>query len=340
VGALRSNVDAGATPAIDTGPSGSRRTTVFTDGSTAELSVFASPGADRLAWDITTSDADGLMYRAAVDALTGRVLARVSLTKFASNASVYPNYPGAAGTANALMSVDLAPWLTSTTRLSGNNAHVYADLDDTSTPTEIPPSAAGPPPNWIYAFTSFPVPANGCTATALCAWKHTPSGQATATRTANLNQNGAQVFYFVNTFHDHLAAAPINFTAASGAFEGTDRLNAETLDGATMTADVPDSNHVNNANMYTPANGISPRMQMYLFSNAGNVFRDVNGGDSAAIVYHEYTHGLSNRLVVTAAGDGALDSVQAGAMGEAWSDWYAMDFLVAQGYEVDTPAAG
>ena len=34
-------------------------------------------------------------------------------------------------------------------------------------------------------------------------------------------------------------------------------------------------------------------------------FRTVNGGDSAAIVWHEYTHGLSNRLVVHDDGSGA-----------------------------------
>ena len=37
-------------------------------------------------------------------------------------------------------------------------------------------------------------------------------------------------------------------------------------------------------------------MQMYLWGNTG-AFRDVNSGDDAAILYHEYTHGLSNRLI-------------------------------------------
>jgi extracellular elastinolytic metalloproteinase len=58
------------------------------------------------------------------------------------------------------------------------------------------------------------------------------------------------------------------------------------------------------------------------------------------VVYHEYTHGLSNRLVVDANGDSTLGQVQAGSMGEAWSDWYAMDYLVGQGQFTDTPADG
>jgi hypothetical protein len=58
------------------------------------------------------------------------------------------------------------------------------------------------------------------------------------------------------------------------------------------------------------------------------------------VVYHEYTHGLSNRLVIDANGDSTLGPIQAGSMGEAWSDWYAMDYLVSQGLFTDTAADG
>ena len=86
-------------------------------------------------------------------------------------------------------------------------------------------------------------------------------------------------------------------------------------------------------------------MQMYLFhqpgtSSAQDPFIASNGGDEADVVYHEYTHGLSNRLVVDANGNSTLGNVQAGSMGEAWSDWYAMDYLVNQGQLVDTKASG
>ena len=96
----------------------------------------------------------------------------------------------------------------------------------------------------------------------------------------------------------------------------------ETSDGAPTAARL----HVNNANMYTPPDGTSPMMQMYLWRRPS--CRTINGGDDASILYHEYTHGLSNRLIRDAGGAGALNSPQAGAMGEGWSDWYAKDFLV------------
>ena len=85
-------------------------------------------------------------------------------------------------------------------------------------------------------------------------------------------------------------------------------------------------------------------MQMYLFHqpNTGNLdpFLASNGGDEADVVYHEYTHGLSNRLVVDANGVSTLNGAQPGAMGEAWSDWYAMDFLNDLGFQPDPKGAG
>src|SRR5262249_8037806 len=136
------------------------------------------------------------------------------------------------------------------------------------------------------------------------------------------------------------------FTNANGAFRGADPVQAQVLDGATLddpgppVTPGPDFFHIDNANMETDRDGIPPTMQMYLFhflglpwSDPGNGLFDpflaANGGDEADIVYHEYTHGLSNRLVVDSNGNSTLISTQANSMGEAWSDWYAMDFLAS-----------
>ena len=88
--------------------------------------------------------------------------------------------------------------------------------------------------------------------------------------------------------------------------------------------------------MYTPPDGTSPIMQMYLWGPGA--YRAMNGGDDASILYHEYTHGLSDRLIHDAGGAGALNSAQSGAMGEGWSDWYAKDFLVDEFPALDNPA--
>lgn len=291
--------------------------------STAKLVLFDVNGRLRLAWRIQHRAAPTEHYDAVLDATSGRLLHRANLVKFLS-ASVFRHYPGAAqgGTQS---SVVLDQYLLTTTQLFGPYAFAYSDVDDSNT---FQASENVNPSTESSAFTDFPS-AGGCTLTALCSWDHaTP-----ASWTTNRAQNAIQAFWFVNTFRDHLASAPIDFRGfecidpgCEGATD--DPVVVNTDDGAATGGAGPDADHVNNANMSTPPDGSAPLMQMYLFRNgSGSPFRDVNGGDSAEIVYHEYTHGLSNRLVINASGAGALNSPQSGAMGEAWSDWYAMDYL-------------
>ena len=77
-------------------------------------------------------------------------------------------------------------------------------------------------------------------------------------------------------------------------------------------------------------------MQMYLqhvpytsYPN-GDPFSPTNVGDEADTVYHEYTHGLSNRLVVDAAGARRSATcrparwARRGATGTPWTTWCAM----------------
>ena len=73
-------------------------------------------------------------------------------------------------------------------------------------------------------------------------------------------------------------------------------------------------------------------MEMYLWSGSCDLgVRDVNGSDDAYIVYHEYTHGLSFRLITDAAGVGALNrggvpirrhGRRAGAIGMRRTIWW------------------
>jgi extracellular elastinolytic metalloproteinase len=183
-----------------------------------------------------------------------------------------------------------------------------------------------------------------------CSWDSYDNSPSGSWRT-NYRQNATQVFYFVNNFHDHLNGPPFGFDDAAGAFDsGFDAVIAQTNDGAQaptatfLGADMPNPDHLSNANMFTPPDGVSPEMQMYLFTSftgpnppSGPVdpTPDVNGGVDASVVYHEYVHGLTNRLLTYPDGWGALEMHQPGAMGEAWSDWYALDYLEAQGFEND-----
>ena len=316
------------------GPAGRTQSTTFRGGSKASLQVLQRADGTRLVWRVFYNAAPGEFYDSIVDAQTGEVLKRANMTKSATVGSVWDRYPGATAGGTQHDS-DMAAWLDAgAATLTGPNAHAYSDIndDDTAQGTE----EVAPGKYTLNANTA----TLGCSTTKRCGWDGTSTGWKN-----NRQQNAVQAFYFVNKFHDHLRDAPIGFSAAQGAFEGADAVEVNTDDGAaTAAGDLPNGNHIDNANMTTLPKGTPPLMQMFLFSfdtTAGPGdpnFREINGGDDAAIVFHEYTHGLSNRLIIDGSGAGALNTAQAGAMGEAWSDWYAMDYLVDLGLVPDSNA--
>ena len=152
-----------------------------------------------------------------------------------------------------------------------------------------------------------------------CSWDR---NQPFSWRT-NRNQAAVQAFYHVNVFRDHVRNASIEFTPAKGGFEGATRYWVDVADGAALDNGLPDFEHRNNAYNYTPPTGAGA-LTFLLFTEDST-----NTADDAFTVYHEYAHGLSSRLV--SAGRGLL-GLQADAMGEAWSDWYAADFLSLLGH--------
>jgi extracellular elastinolytic metalloproteinase len=326
-----------------TARSDARRTTTFGNGDRAELVYFQTVGSLRLAWQVISAPSSNSMYLTVVDGATGRVLYRRSLVQQDSGL-VWDYYPGASrGGSQISRNLTTPGWLPNNSpRLAGNTAHVYSDVNDDNVANpseEVGPSGTR---QFNYPFQNFNSLGAPCSAAFPCSWNpDVPNSWQ-----VNRAQNAVQVFYLIGKFHDHLRAAPIGFTRSAGNFEAVDgdAIQGESDDGANTAGGLPDGLHVDNANMATPPDGIPPRMQMFLFHQpplaSGDPFLPSNGGDPADIVYHEYTHGLSNRLVVDALGNSTLGSVQAGSMGEAWSDWYALDFLVDQGFERDTATEG
>src|SRR5215813_6797411 len=332
--------DAGApvTPVGSKRLNDKRMTTLFDTGERAQLAVMATPKGNRLSWDLLVEPSDDEMYRQVIDAQSGEVLYRQSLVNSA-NGLAFRNYPGApnGGTPE---SFDLAArgWLSPSAKiLSGPNAHVYADenanniADQTEEINREDPATNRN--NWLWTLQTFDPAIPGC-ASSICTWDPGLPGSWAH----NENQSGTQLFILINLFHDHLKANPIGFTPAAGNFEGNDPVRGESLDGAKTFRNMPDGGHIDNANFGTPPDGFRPRMQMFLWHFPGDdtdPFIAADGANEAGIVYHEYTHGLSNRLVVDADGFSTLGSVQAGSMGEAWSDWYAYDFLNKEGLQPD-----
>ena len=273
-----------------------------------------------------------------MDASSGETLYRVNLVREAT-ASVFDNYPGAPlGGAQVPGRTLPAGWITDPTRLFGTNAHVYTDPNDDTTgftppaANEIQPSGG----NWEFAQTTATSGDQFCPAVG-CTWN--PDGGLPWT--TNLNQAGTQLFWYVNAYHDHLRdAAGIGFGASSGNFEGVDRVIGQVDDGSGTG---PDCDHTNNAFVMPAAEGTPLLMSVYLWTNDCPPYgqlRDVNAADDAMIIYHEYTHGMTNRLVTLADGSPGMNGYQAGAMDEGLADWYALDRLNAQGLEPDGAAPG
>jgi extracellular elastinolytic metalloproteinase len=87
-----------------------------------------------------------------------------------------------------------------------------------------------------------------------------------------------------------------------------------------------------NANQITPADGVPPITNMYLWQPIAAAFYApcVDGDFDMTVIGHEYTHAISNRMV---AGPSAnLSGAQAGAMGESWSDLSAVEYLAENGF--------
>ncbi len=141
------------------------------------------------------------------------------------------------------------------------------------------------------------------------------------------------LFFWSNRYHDRLYE--LGFTEAARNFQlnnfgrgglGNDFVRAEAQDGAST----------NNANFATPADGLLPRMQMFIFTGPTP---DRDGDLDHEIVIHELTHGTSNRLHANASGLASTTSV---GMGEGWSDFYGRALLSTADEDINGiyPAGG
>lgn len=136
------------------------------------------------------------------------------------------------------------------------------------------------------------------------------------------NRNIAMINLFVtiNVLHD--VHYMYGFTEAAGNFQ-VNNYGKGGLGNDPVQADAQDGSGTNNANMLTPPDGSSPRMQQYIFT-AANPDRDSSLDNG--IIAHEFGHGVSNRLTGGPANSGALNATQSGGMGEGWSDFHALMF--------------
>ncbi len=315
-------------------------------GASADRVWFLAPGGLRPAWLTYTEPGTAAAYEHVIDAATGAVLYRRSTIAFdgSGDAFVHENYPGATGTdaGGEIHHVNLIKrgyLLRHANFPTGKYARVWPDLNDdnkiqVSEKTDLPKSRAQAREMKLVAFDTAPGELT-CTKRYKCTWD--PS-TARSWKT-NIDQDSIQGLYLISRYAQFLAGPPFGFNRSSGNFtrEDGDAVNLNTLDGANTDHGFPDGNHVNNANFNTPPDGRKPTMQMYLNYAP---YLAASSSDDFLTLGHEFTHGVSNRLVVNSSNHSTLNSYQAGAMGEGWSDFYAFDYVLRRHYATNTDAPG
>ncbi|MEO8068616.1 MAG: M36 family metallopeptidase [Flavobacteriales bacterium] len=139
------------------------------------------------------------------------------------------------------------------------------------------------------------------------------------------------LFYWNNIIHD--VFYQYGFDEGSGNFQSNNYGHGGAGNDYVL-ADAQDGSGTNNANFGTPADGSSPRMQMYLWT-APTPDRD--GDLDNGIIVHEYGHGISNRLVGGPSNVNCLGNAE--QMGEGWSDYFGLMLTMEPG-DAGTDARG
>ncbi|MFN3727379.1 MAG: M36 family metallopeptidase [Allosphingosinicella sp.] len=128
----------------------------------------------------------------------------------------------------------------------------------------------------------------------------------------------AHTFYFCNVMHDFFLA--LGFDAVAGNFQAANEGGEPGAGDAVRAVVFPDP-VAGVATMQTPPDGQAPLMRMGLFGQTNR-----HTGLDSDVVFHEFVHGVTNRLVGGRLNSGALQEPQSGGMGEGWSDYFALTF--------------
>lgn len=268
----------------------------------SELNVVRVGNKARLAWHVYAEVGPDEWYEMLVDAHNGELLMRYNLYVSEAQGTVYIEGPdkGARQLVSFVGDTTIntaAGWMGTSTVTTGNNVEAYLDTNADNAPDANNGTglsnghAFAADQNFTFPFSTTVDP---------------------RTQQAAVVTN---LFYYNNIMHDF--SYNLGFTETSGNFQ-TNNFGRGGTGNDSVRAEAQDGSGTNNANFATPPDGQRPRMQQYLFTSP-NPDRDSSvDGD---VVFHEYGHGISNRLIGN--GSTALSGTQSGAMGEGWSDYWA-----------------
>jgi len=277
----------------------------------SDLRVMRVGSRAVLAWHAYVEAGPSEWYEICVDANTGALLFRYNLYADAAQGTVATRAPLA--TPRTLESFvgdttinTTAGWMGASTVTTGNNVEAYLDTDanNVADPNNTAGLSNGHASSSTQDFT-FPF-----------ALGVDPRTEKPAVVT--------NLFYLCNVMHDFVYR--LGFTESAGNFQ-TNNFGRGGVGNDSVRAEAQDGSGTNNANFATPPEGSRPRMQQYLFTQGTtNLADDRDSSQDGDVVLHEYGHGVSNRLVGGPTNTSCLGGTQAGAMGEGWSDYWAITF--------------
>ncbi|KAJ3014930.1 UNVERIFIED_CONTAM: Fungalysin/Thermolysin Extracellular metalloproteinase 5 [Siphonaria sp. JEL0065] len=138
------------------------------------------------------------------------------------------------------------------------------------------------------------------------------------TLASNRDAATTNMFYVANAMHDILYN--YGFTETAGNFQISNNGKGGVANDPVF-ANSQDGSGTNNANFASPPDGQVGIMRMFTFTLT-TPNRD--GALENDVVAHEIVHGLSNRLTGGPANANCLQTLEAGGMGEGWSDAFAL----------------
>ena len=266
----------------------------YQDPTVTRVAVPLNGGRLRVGYLVETWDHENQLWHTVVNG-NGRILFE-ELRTASDTYKIYPNAPDK--TAQTVVSgpggssTDSPQgWLVSntSTTTTGNNVDAYLDRNNDNSA-----DANGRPVSTTQEFVT------------------TVDLTQSPTTTTNQMVAVTNLFYLNNVLHDKLRRH--GFTEAAGNFQ-TNNFGLGGSGNDSVRAEAQDGGGTNNANFATPSDGSQPRMQMYIWTTA-TPNRD--GDLDSDIVYHEYGHGLTWRMI------GGMSGKLAGAIGEGMSDTVAI----------------
>ena len=277
-----------------------------------------SAEAMRLAWEVhVKAQPGGDLYRLLIDAETGDIVIRHARTFYLSDvtynvfargspAPMSPALPSPltnqapflsqTRVTIAALSTNASPigWISDAdSETRGNNVDAHLDRNADDEP-DLPRPQAGP--GRVFDFP------------------------ADLTRSPKTYGEAAVVnlFYWCNWMHDRLYE--FGFDEGAGNYQ-KDNFGRGGEDNDAVIANAQDGADVNNARFFPAPDGIAGRIEMFIFDGPDPA-RD--GDFDAEVILHEYTHGLTDRVV---GGGAQIYQLVTVGLAEGWSDFYVLSML-------------